>query len=73
MKILKILIAIFLLALVAATAVSEEENTPSFLQTTESNALANQATITSDEAIKRIQGEFKAALLAIKPDAKLPF
>jgi len=27
----------------------------------------------SDEAIKRIQGEFKAALLAIKPEAKLPF
>ena len=27
----------------------------------------------SDEAIKRIQGEFKKALLAVKPDAKLPF
>jgi phosphomannomutase/phosphoglucomutase len=27
----------------------------------------------SDEAIKRIQNEFKAALLAAKPDAKLPF
>ena len=27
----------------------------------------------SDEAIKRIQGEFKTALLAAKPDAKLPF
>lgn len=27
----------------------------------------------SDEAIQRIQGEFKNALLAVKPDAKLPF
>jgi phosphomannomutase/phosphoglucomutase len=27
----------------------------------------------SDEAIKRIQNEFKTALLAAKPDAKLPF
>lgn len=27
----------------------------------------------SDEAIKRIQAEFKTALLAAKPDAKLPF
>lgn len=27
----------------------------------------------TDEAIQRIQGEFKAALLAIKPEAKLPF
>ena len=27
----------------------------------------------SDEAIQRIQGEFKKALLAVKPDAKLPF
>jgi len=27
----------------------------------------------SDEAIARIQGEFKTALLAAKPDAKLPF
>jgi phosphomannomutase / phosphoglucomutase len=27
----------------------------------------------SDEAIKRIQGEFKKTLLAVKPDAKLPF
>jgi phosphomannomutase/phosphoglucomutase len=27
----------------------------------------------SDEAIQRIQAEFKTALLAAKPDAKLPF
>ena len=27
----------------------------------------------SEEAIQRIQGEFKRALLAVKPDAKLPF
>ena len=27
----------------------------------------------NEEAIARIQGEFKAALLAAKPDAKLPF
>ena len=27
----------------------------------------------SDQAIKRIQGEFERALLAVKPDAKLPF
>jgi len=27
----------------------------------------------SDEAIQRIQAEFKKALLAVKPDAKLPF
>jgi phosphomannomutase/phosphoglucomutase len=27
----------------------------------------------SDAAIKRIQAEFKTALLAAKPDAKLPF
>lgn len=27
----------------------------------------------SEEAIQRIQGEFKSALLAVKPDAKLPF
>ena len=27
----------------------------------------------SDEAIKRIQSEFKEAFLAIKPEAKLPF
>ena len=27
----------------------------------------------SEEAITRIQNEFKAALLAIKPDAQLPF
>jgi len=27
----------------------------------------------SEEAIARIQAEFKAVLLAVKPDAKLPF
>jgi len=27
----------------------------------------------SEEAIKRIQAEFKSVLLAAKPDAKLPF
>jgi phosphomannomutase/phosphoglucomutase len=27
----------------------------------------------SDEAIARIQGEFKLALMTAKPDAKLPF
>jgi len=27
----------------------------------------------SEEAIKRIQAEFKAVLLAVKPDAKLSF
>jgi hypothetical protein len=45
MKILKFLIAIFLLALVAATAVNEEEQTPSFLQTSETNTLANEAAV----------------------------
>jgi phosphomannomutase/phosphoglucomutase len=27
----------------------------------------------SEKAIQRIQQEFKVALLAVKPDAKLPF
>jgi phosphomannomutase/phosphoglucomutase len=27
----------------------------------------------SQEALDRIQGEFRAALLALKPDAALPF
>jgi len=50
MKILKLLIAIFLLALVAATAVTEEEQNPSFLQTSETNALTNEMNaVTSDE------------------------
>ena len=44
MKILKLLIAIFLLALVAATAVTEEEQNNSFLQTSETNALALEST-----------------------------
>lgn len=58
MKILKLLIAIFLLALVAATAVTEEEQTPSFLQTSETNALANEATATNDDGNTRINFYF---------------
>ena len=49
MKIFQILLAIFLIALVSATAVTEEEQTPSFLQTSETNALTNEATVASDD------------------------
>lgn len=55
MKILKLLIAIFLLALVAATAVTEEEQTPSFLQTSETNALTNEVNAArNDDGKKKI-------------------
>jgi len=47
MKILKLFLAIFLLALVAATAVTEEEKSPSFLQTSETNALTNELAVAS--------------------------
>jgi len=49
MKILKLFLALFLLALVAATAVTEEESTPSFLQTSETNTLANEATVNTND------------------------
>ena len=52
MKILKLIIAIFLVALCAANVVTEEEKNHSFLETSETNHLTNELNATGDEGTK---------------------